>query len=86
MNAIDEIRRLKEENKKLLKAIEWYTDKVTRQEVEKVDLLVALKLYLPILEGWVEASHLTDGFRPKGNKNDRILGLVRGVIEKMEGK
>ena len=46
------------------------------------DLLAALRLCLPIMEAHTEASHLTDGFRPRINKNDRILTKVKAAIEK----
>lgn len=49
----------------------------------KIDaLLAALKLCLPVMEAHCEASRLTDGFKPKGNKNDRILKRVRDSIER----
>ena len=82
MNTLEEIRRLKEENKKLMTAIEWYNGKVARQEKERDDLLAALRLCLPVMEVHTEASHLTDGFRPMRNENDRILDRVKAAIEK----
>ena len=50
------------------------------------DLLAALRLYLPVMEAYAEASHLTDGFRPRENKNDRILKRVKDAIERAEGR
>lgn len=52
---------------------------------QNADLLAALKLCLPVMEAHTEASHLTDGFRPRENANDRILRRVKDVIEKAEG-
>ncbi len=48
------------------------------------NLLAALQLCLPIMEAHTEASHLTDGFRPRVNKNDHILAKVKAAIEKGE--
>lgn len=84
MNTIDEIRRLEKENKKLMTTIEWYNEKVTKQEEEKTTLLSALLLCLPIMEAHTEASHLTDGFRPRVNKNDRILKRIKDAISKAD--
>jgi len=84
MNTIDEIRRLEKENKKLLKAIEWYNEKVTRQETEKATLLAALRLCLPIMEAHTEASHLIDGFRPRRNPNDHILEQIKTAIKEAD--
>lgn len=48
------------------------------------DLLAALRLCLPIMEAHTEASHLTDGFRPRINKNDHILAQVKKAIKREE--
>lgn len=53
---------------------------------QNADLLSALRLCLPIIEAHTEASHLTDGFKPRVNKNDHILAKVKAAIEKGEGK
>jgi hypothetical protein len=52
---------------------------------ENTDILAALRLCLPVFEAHTEASHLTDGFRPRENENDRILARVKKVIESAEG-
>lgn len=48
------------------------------------DLLTALRLCLPIMEAHTKASHLTDGFSPRVNKNDHVLAQVKAAIEKAE--
>jgi len=47
---------------------------------QNADLLAALRLCLPIIEAEAMASHLTDGFRPRRNKNDDILDAVKKAI------
>lgn len=49
------------------------------------DLLAALLLCLPIMEAHTEASHLTDGFKPRRNQNDDVLDKVKKAIEGAEG-
>lgn len=73
-----------EENKKIIAEIRWYNEKVAKQETVISDLLSALRLCLPIMEAHTGASHLTDGFKPRINKNDRILAKVNAAIEKGE--
>jgi hypothetical protein len=84
MNTVEEIRRLFVAFENLSAAVEWYNEKVAKQETEKADLLAALRLCLPIMVANTEASHLTDGFRQRENENDRILARVKKVIEEAE--
>jgi oligoribonuclease (3'-5' exoribonuclease) len=51
---------------------------------QNADLLAALRLCLPVMEAHCEASHLTDGFRPRINKNDHILSKIKAAIERGE--
>jgi hypothetical protein len=48
-------------------------------------LLATLRLCLPVMAAHTRASHLTDGFRPKRNENDRILARVKRAIEGATG-
>lgn len=51
---------------------------------ENADLLAALRLCLPIVTAHTQASHLTDGFRPRRNENDCLLDRVKGAISQAE--
>ena len=55
---------------------------IRERRTQNADLLAALRLCLPVMEAHTAASHLTDGFRPRENENDRILDRVREAISK----
>jgi hypothetical protein len=60
------------------------TREIDRLREQNSSLLTALKMCLPMMEGWVEGSHLIEGFARKVNREDRILARVKGVIEQAE--
>lgn len=49
------------------------------------ELVEALKIWLPVIEGYVEASHLTEGFARKRNCLDDSLEYTKQAIAKAEG-
>jgi hypothetical protein len=50
------------------------------------DLLVALRLCIPVLGINAEMSHFLQGFARTETADDRILKRIQGVIERAEGR
>ena len=52
-----------------------------RATKQRDDLLAALQLWMPAIRAHTQASHLTDGFRPRRNDNDDKLDQAVQAIQ-----
>ena len=47
-------------------------------------LLALLKMWMPVIEAHVEASHLTDGFKRKNNDWDSLLEATKVTMKEAD--